>query len=190
MSQTTKATTTFQSLPTEIRLMIWEAAYQAIPARTFKVNCCYYRAPKCVEMVTSSIPVLLQVNQESRDHLLKKFFVTPFSSTLEELGDYWCRIRGWLIKEPRSFRDVHIDLAKDTLKLECDGRYVEGFSGKPETQIPTVFDDVFDENAETVLKNLINLSLGSQLRWVFGFGLGYDCNDERNLLLKKCFPNL
>ncbi|CAG8953276.1 hypothetical protein HYFRA_00003483 [Hymenoscyphus fraxineus] len=86
----TNTNTTFSllaTLPTDLRLMIWEAAYLDAPRRVIQVDF----PAGCVDDMVIAVKIepltaLMSANHESRSFLLRYRFISPFSSALEEEG--------------------------------------------------------------------------------------------------------
>lgn len=97
--------TEFSHLQIELRLQIWEHAYDNTPPRTIKVIIYHAfdrRAPS-VEIQADRLPSLLEVNREARQ-LLRGRFVNPFSPSL---------INAVNPAQPRSFANLCIDPSRE-----------------------------------------------------------------------------
>ncbi|CAG8980320.1 hypothetical protein HYALB_00013152 [Hymenoscyphus albidus] len=180
--------TTFADLPTEIRLMVWEAAYDTSLPREVAFH--FSKDFKCKKRVEPSpdansegaCDVLLQLTHESREFMKKK--LVTFSSDFEgrdldipSLPDYFTRMK---ISTSRKY----IDLAKDKLFIYSgyiNPRFwVRNVATSPDTeQVPLygyetvlpledVFTFMFDAEAKTAAKTLTHLKISCDVNRRFG----------------------
>lgn len=164
--------TKFGHLPLELRLFIWEYAYNATPRRTIEVifppNSVY---DKWISITADPLPMnLLAINRESRAFFRSRL-INPFSSALLEVPqptNYGSR---------RSTSNILIDLSRDTLRISDEWNGVQEWEERERREGRTTLDlpllylflHMFEDgNSETLLNNLVTLEVSCHLDWFFG----------------------
>lgn len=153
--------TMFMDLPVEIRLKIWDYAYEDTTPRYVEVTFHQALDQKCVKIYANPLPALLSVNYETRTHLESRF-VKPFSSSLIA-PDFQSLRSGEMSPETPSggFVNIPIDLAKNQLCFRSDSDhwfFNDGESGEPKEYLH-LFRLLFDEKYDVLVNNLAKLQV-------------------------------
>lgn len=161
-------------MPPELRLMVWNSAYQKTSEGTVEVVLNIHQEEIAVSLNVSvpsgamSLRTLLEINKESRD-LVKSRFVRPFSPGLPV----------WKKCKVLTSQDIQVDLERDTLYL-CtyidSGCVLKDIPGWPEVQetnfsLIAMFRFLFGESNKMVLEKLSNI----RLNYNFARGLRACC---------------